>query len=484
MPPKRHDIRDMPILTITKLLILYGRILLQGTIILGDPGSGKSSTSRRQIIRGLLRAGFGIFFCTTKPEDTADYIADVKACSRESDLIVFSPDSGHTYDPIAYEWERTTGRGAKDVETIVDYFDTLLSLGKNYSGGGDQRFFELASQQITRVACHLIKLAGEPMSIPNIARAIASFPSYLGEEETDEWQKHAYTAALIRTIEQRADSLSKEDWENLVAATEFVFRHWAKLDERPRSSIAMTFAGMADRFLYNPAKKLFASGNYSFTPAQVTHEHKCIILDFPVNELGKEGARLIQSMIKLTFQRDWLRHTYTPGCCNGGAIVQDEFQLLITKFENHFAQTCRGSGIAAIYITQNLHNLAEELGEAQPGSKTRAFLGNLGLKIAHRCTCPDTCNYLSDIIGKRYTYLDNYSGGGSTDNSHTHFSSGGTRQLAAILDPIAFTALRRPDSQSPLSEAILYCGGETFASANNHQHPEERNYLRVLFSRE
>src|ERR1700728_507310 len=255
MPNNAKDLRDTPILSLTEIDCLSARTLFQGTAIFGDPGSGKSSTSLMQIIRALLLAGFGFLFCTTKPEDTQNYIAYVRKCGREKDLIVFSPDSGLSYDPIAHEWNRSTGRGAKDVETIVDYFDTLISLGKNYAGGGDQRFFELASQQITRVPTHLLKLAEKPVSIPNIARAISSFPTYLGAEESEEWQKHSFTAELIQAIKLRKDSLTEEDWENLQAASEFIFHRWATLDERPRSSIAMTFDGMADRFLYNPAKQ-------------------------------------------------------------------------------------------------------------------------------------------------------------------------------------------------------------------------------------
>lgn len=142
MSPRYRDILDIPILSLSKTDYLDARTLCQGgTLILGDPGSGKSSTSRKNIIFGLLRAGFGAVFCTTKPEDTADYLAMIRECGREGDACVFSPDSGMSYDALAYEFERTTGRGARDVESIVDFMDVLLSLGKTHSGGGDQRFF-------------------------------------------------------------------------------------------------------------------------------------------------------------------------------------------------------------------------------------------------------------------------------------------------------------------------------------------------------
>jgi hypothetical protein len=484
MSPRYRDIRDVPIFSYSRSDHARAGLFFRGAIILGDPDSGKSSTSRKQLVCAALRGGFGAFCCTTKPEDTADYVAYARECGRGDDVQVFGPDSGLSFDPIAHEWSRTTGRGAQDVETIVDYFDTLLSLGKNYSGGGDQRFFELASQQITRVATHVIKLAGAPLSIPNISRVISSFPNSLEEGRSEEWQKRSYTFQLLEAIEKREESLTKDEWEDLKSVTDFIFFRWATLDERPRSSIAMTFSGMSDRFLYNPTKKLFASGTCSFTPWQVTHEGKIIILDFPVNEMGKEGARLIQSMIKLTFQRDWLRHPYTPGCCNGALLVQDEFQLLITKFENHFAQTCRASGIACVYITQNILNLAEELGESQPGSKTRAFLGNIGTKIAHRCTCSDTTKYLSNLIGQEYRYLDHYSAGGSSATSDSHFTTGGGSHLAHIVEPVEFTSLKRPSRQDPLAEAIVYLGGDIFEASKTQNRPQGHNYLRVFFSRE
>src|SRR5580704_5808178 len=75
------------------------------------------------------------------------------------------------------------------------------------------------------------------------------------------------------------------------------------------------------------------------------------------------------------------------------AFTQDEFQYFVTRRDNFFQQTCRGSRVAVVCLTQNILNLSEELGEAQPGSKTKSFLGNLGLKIFLQQNETETCNY-------------------------------------------------------------------------------------------
>jgi type IV secretory pathway TraG/TraD family ATPase VirD4 len=234
---------------------------------------------------------------------------------------------------------------------------------------------------------------------------------------------------------------------------------------------------MADKFLFHPLKGLFASGAFDWTPEQITHERKLVIVDYPLLEYGRETSQLIHVMIQLTCQRAWLRHQYKPGCCNGAALMMDEFQTLMHRFQNQFVQVSRSSGICVIAMTQTILNLAEELGESQPGAKTKAFLANLGVKIALRTTCPDSAAYFSDVLGKTYQYLDNFSAGGNGESGHSHASFGGSRQLVAQVEPTVLSSLARPDGQSPFAEAIVFRGGDIFNAS-------KRNYLRVTFSRE
>jgi len=474
MSPRHENLFDRVMLSLSETDHLRFR-QMNGALVIGDPNSGKSSTVGKAWFCAFARAGCGILAHSVKSDDAVTMAGWAEDCGRGSDVQIVNEASGLRFDPLAYEWSRSTGRGGADVESIISYFSTLLSLNQPKSGGNSERFWELAAEQAMRNAIKLIQLANEPLSIVNVHRAISSFPDHLGQQDEPGWEEHSYTASLINAIRARKDTLSETQWQDLETATAFVFHRWATLDERPRSSIAMTFAGMADRFLFHPLRNNFASGAYDFTPYQVTHDRKILIIDYPSLEYGEDTACLINNMFLLTFQRDWLRHQYKPGCCNGALLYMDEFQRLMNRFQNHFVQVSRSSGIAVVALTQTILNLSEELGEAQIGAKTKAFLANLPIKIALRSTCPDSCTYYSDVIGKTYRYLDSYNAGSSGDSSHASF--GGSRQLTYKVEPFEFSNLTRPNSQNPLAEAIVFCGGDNFNAAPG------RNHLRVHFSR-
>ena len=480
MAPKT-DILDRRVLSLSEYDHLSLRDLAEGTLITGAPGSGKSSTSGKQLAFALLRTPhMGGLVLTAKAEETQNWIAYARACGREDDLIVFNAESGHCFDPIFYEFTRP-GRGAGDMESIIDLFSTLVSIGKKESGHGHDPFWERGNEKLIRNNIKLLELAGEPISIANIDRAIKSLPTQPGQYEEEGWQKESYCARLIASIKARSDSLTPDQWSDLDFATQYVFRQWPAFDERPRSSLEMTWSGMADKFLFNPFYRIFCGGKCSFTPHMTTHDGKVVICDFPLLEYGHETGRLINIILKLIFQRAWLRRKLSESP-NPLFLWQDEFQYFVTRRDNFFQQTCRGSRVAVVCLTQNILNLSEELGEDQPGSKTKSFCGNLAIKIAHQQNEPDTATFMADQIGKEYRYLTGYNAGGNQQNAHAGVS--GSAHLTHIIEPVEFTRLLKPDSSNPYAEAIVYQSGKTFNASRNEREPNGRNYLRVLFSRE
>jgi hypothetical protein len=325
-------------------------------------------------------------------------------------------------------------------------------------------------------------LAGERISIASIDRVIKSLPSHPQEYEEVAWQNTSYCAQLIAQVRARQDSLSADQWSDLDFATQYIFTKWPNFDERPRSSLEMTWSGMADKFLFNPFNRLFCSGQCTFTPEMTTHAGKIVICDFPLLEYGHETGRLINVILKLIFQRAWLRRDLKESP-NPVFLWQDEFQYFVTRRDNFFQQTCRGSRVCNVCLTQNILNLSEELGEAQPGSKTKSFLGNLSIKIFHQQNDIDTCNYAADQIGKEYRYIDNFNAG-SSDQNHSHSGFGASRQLAHIVEPVVFTGLTKPDAAQPLAQAIVYQSGKTFNATKTERNPKGCNYLSVFFSRQ
>ena len=450
--PKNDAILDRPVLSFSDSDVADFRALCEGTLVVGSAGSGKTSTSGKQLAYGLLRMpSSGGLILTAKSEETENWKAYAKACGREKDLILFNADSG-CFDPLHYEWTRP-GRGAGDLESIIDFFSTLVSINQKEAGQGHDPFWRLGNEQVMRNVIKLLDLAGKRISIANIDRVIKSLPTRVGEFEEEAWQKSSYCAQIITAIRARKESLTEDQWSDLDFATQYIFNKWPAFDERPRSSLEMTWSGMADKFLFNPFNRLFCGGKCSFTPSMTTHEGKIIICDFPLLEYGHETGKLINVILKLIFQRAWLRRNLSESP-NPVFLWQDEFQYFVTRRDNFFQQTCRGSRVAVVCLTQNILNLSEELGEAQPGSKTKSFLGNLAIKIFHQQNDTETCNYAADQIGKHYVYMDNYnsSAGGA---GQSHASVGGHKQLVHVIEPIEFTRLIKPDGNNPVTSHCL-----------------------------
>jgi len=481
LSPFRDTILDRRVLGLSDSDWLTVRSLCEGTLITGAPGSGKSSCSGQQLALALLSVPeMGGLVLTAKAEETQNWIKYAKLCGRESDLIVFNAESGLCFDPLHYEWTRP-GRGAGDLEGIIDFFSTLASISRKDVGHGHDPFWERGNEQLMRNSIKLLDLAGDPVSIATIDRVIKSLPTRPGEHEDPAWQKEAHCAQLIEKVRARQEMLSADQWSDLEFATQYIFKKWPAFDERPRSSLEMTWSGMADRFLFNPFNRIFCSGKCSFTPEMTTRDRKIVICDFPMLEFGQETGRTTNVICKLIFQRAWLRRDLADSP-NPAFLWQDEAQYFITRRDNFFQQTCRGSRIANVCLTQNILNLSEELGEAQPGSKTKSLLGNLGIKIFHQQNDTETCQFASDQIGREYRYLDSFNAG-FADQGGSHSGISGSRQLAHIVEPVEFTRLAKPDGDSPLAQAIIYQSGKTFNATKTAQNPRGRSYLSVMFSR-
>jgi hypothetical protein len=71
----------------------------------------------------------------------------------------------------------------------------------------------------------------------------------------------------------------------------------------------MMWSGMADKFLFNPLNRIFCGGKCDFTPEDTIFDNKIIICDWPLLEYGHETGRTINIILKLIFQRAWLRRS-------------------------------------------------------------------------------------------------------------------------------------------------------------------------------
>jgi hypothetical protein len=170
--PNRDDI-----LVLSDNDFLDVRALCEGTLITGAPGSGKTTTSGRQLAYGLLRIpNSGGVILTAKAEETQNWSKYAKACGREKDLIVFNAESEHRFDPLHYEFSLREGRGVGDMESIIDLFSTLCSIGTREVGHGHDPFGNAATSNLSGIvlSCSISPGNGfqSPASIGSLNRSL------------------------------------------------------------------------------------------------------------------------------------------------------------------------------------------------------------------------------------------------------------------------------------------------------------------------
>src|ERR1017187_6624515 len=108
---KHDDILDRPILSLSDVDHLRLRDLVEGTLITGAPGSGKSSTSGKQLAFGLLRTPrMGGLVLTAKAEETQNWIAYAKACGREEIWMEGAGTKRFSFALLLHDWSGA-GRG-------------------------------------------------------------------------------------------------------------------------------------------------------------------------------------------------------------------------------------------------------------------------------------------------------------------------------------------------------------------------------------
>jgi hypothetical protein len=423
----------------------------------------------------------GALILTVKSNETARFIEYARIIDRANDVRVFNAESGLSFDFLHYFWN-SGGRAAGQIETIVEIFTDLMSVGKVYSQSSGERYFEQAVEELMRATLVVLSNAGEQISITAIHRVISSLPNEREQVDSEEWQKSSECSRIIAKLKARKEAFSPSQWADLDIAILHLLEKWPSLDSRTRSNIESTWSGLSSKFTYDPIRSMFSSGRVDWTPGEITHDGLIVIADISVLEFSRELARTCQILIKTVHQRAWLRHTYKPGCCNGAVIFEDEFAFLASRFDPHFHMVCRESAIAPVCISQNILSIAAEgFGEQMPGSNTLGFLGLFGTRFFLQNNETVTNQYASDLVGQEYQDVPGWNAG--QGQQHSHFGVSANQQLKHLLEPIEFQRLARPDGENPLAEVICYNSGRSFNATKTPARPQGLPYLRVYFSR-
>ena len=443
---------------------------VQGTLILGETGGGKSSGSGKELSLSMLRSGFGGLVLCAKPDEAQVWIDRAKKAGRGSDLIVVGPGNPWRFNPFTHE-ARRRGPGAGHVETLVALFSSLLELTQKNSGAGSsgregEQYWLRACLQLVRNFLTLLVLSGDPVTVDALYRAIVSAPTSIDQSCSSAWKASSFCHRLLT----QADGRPKNDRErrDFGLTADFIMLELPALSDRTRSVIVSMFTSLIDCLNRGELHALFGTDS-TFTP-ESSQFGRIVVCDLSVKEHGVTGLLanvLLKHVWQLAMERRDLTQNPRPVF-----LWMDEAQHFLTSTDQLFLTTARSSRVATVLLTQNLPTLYAAFGAGEKGkAEVDSLLGNCCTKLLHSNTCPVTNEWGSSIIGKTDYLHASGSSSGTQDwaatalglGSDSTATAGFSESLEWELQPNVFPCLRCGGERNRfLVDAILIQSGKVF----------------------
>jgi hypothetical protein len=471
-----------PLFRLSKQDVITIGNAVEGILVTGASGSGKSSGSGKYIALSFLRAGFGGIVLCAKPDERATWERYCREAGRSDDLIIFSPSQPWRYNFIDHELNRA-GEGAGLTENILNLFSTVTEMierGSGQGGGGrqDEAYWRRSNRQLCRNLIDLLVFAKGTISIPELYRLAVSAPTSMDQVRSEEWKKRSFCFHCLAEADKRPKTPRQTNDFGIVA--DYFLLEFPGLSEKTRSVVMSTFTSMIDVLNRGVLRELFCEGT-NLTP-DVIPQGKIIVVDLSVKEYGEVGL-CANVLMKYTFMRSIERRDVGANS-RPVFLWQDEGQLFSTNFDMPFQTTARASRVATVVMTQSINNFYA-LGEGQQGkAQADSIFGNLNLKIWHANADPVTNEWASTQVGRCKQYMVN------TNSSHqpadwmsvamgtstSQMSAGVSEQYEYALQPSAFSRLRTGGLANQREvDAIVFCSGLCFQATG-------KNWMRVTFS--
>lgn len=488
--PARHSSSpwdlSSPLLTWNRADAWTLRDAVEGTLVLGATGSGKSSGSGRAIALAMLRAGFGGLVLTAKADERMLWEGYCREAGRLDDLAVFGRHEPHRFNFLEHEATRQ-GAGGGLTENVVNLLSTVLEVAeRNSAGGGDGRedsgYWKRANRQLCRNVVDLLLLAKGRVTVPDLYRVIVSAPTSLEQLRSEEWKARSLCFRCLAEADARLKTPREQSDFEIVA--DYFMLEFPALSDKTRSVVVSTFTSMVDVLNRGLLRELFC-GETNVAPEAVL-DGRIILIDLPVKEFAEVG-QFAQVLWKYTFQRSAERRDIAANP-RGVFLWADEAHHFVTSYDMQFQTTCRSSRVATVLLSQNYSNFIAALGGGEKGqAETDSLLANLNTKVLHANGDPVTNEWASGLIGRSRQFVANGSSTYTAEDQASAVlglewlgasgstSAGFSEAFEYEVQPREFTRLRTGGpANRGLVDAIVFQNGRVFRESG-------RTWLPVTF---
>lgn len=434
---------------------------MAGIQVFGATGSGKTSGSLACLARGMMRDGWGMLVLTTRPGEAEQWIRWAQTAGRSQDVLRIEPGGPHHFNFLDY-LDRHPDAGARIATNIGDTLMTLARHAKPKSHGSEtsEFFSESASYMVTQTI-HLLRAAGEPMTLQNIGAVISSAPNHPVEIESESFEDR-YVAKLLRRAEERSS-------ETVPRLCQYFLREFPSQNERTRGDVIATLTSVVFRFSESPFDELIASPRGNNYLPELVDTGRIMILDCPVIRFQQAG-RLYQIAMKHLVQQAILRRP-DADTTRPVAIFADEAQNFATHADYAYQAVCRAHRGSTVYATQTVDNYREAVGSKDA---VEALLASLVTKVFH-ANAGETNSWAEKLIASDWRMMASESMNQRGEQHQASFGVSQSSQIHPQVLAVEFTRLRNGGARNGgLVDAIIFQPGRQF-------HQTNRPILRTVF---
>lgn len=448
---------------------------LEGTLIVGGTGSGKTSGSGRAIAESFLALGFGGLVLTAKDDERALWEHYAERTGRSEQLCMVRPGGPFKFNFLDYQTRLSDEHGGS-TENVVELFHSVLEAFSRSKRTVDS-FWSNAAKQLLRNIVRIMRAAKEPFSLKTIRHFLSEMPRDIKAAQEGGWRKTPTFGRLIATASRIAGSSPGVDLEE-------AFRYWTadfpNLWHETRSTITADFAGLVDLF-FEPAIYSLFGQETTLTPEAV-FDGAIVVVDLSIKKHHATG-RLAQLFWKHLFQLAVERRHDAVGDARRPVFLwADEAQYFVAETDLMFQATARSSRCATVYLTQTLPGFQAATGGDQSRERTDGLFANLTTKIIHANGDPATNKWAAEQVGRVVQYRASV-----TTNSPQAPMGFGFRELFAHMtrhpqssvstrpemdfeiQPGEFSKLRTGSAKNnKLVDAIFMKSGACFSNGKHH----------------
>lgn len=470
------DDLDRPLFRLGANDVMSVRDLLNGGLLVtGITGSGKSSSSGRQLGIALARDPntYGLIL-SAKPVDDLAMWKRIFANAGQSDrLLVFDADQS----PLRFNFlaEAARGGSTRDIVQCILTISETLRFGSHAKGGDNDAFWRTQTERVLHHAVEVLQVARGAVTASELQQFISTAAVQKASLHDPGWRTSFHSQCLERA---HATPKSTQGQHDYLQAVDFWCSEFPQWEDRLRTSVLAQVFGVL--FIFNSGlvhERVSTTTNFTFD--DLRRERRWLLVDTSPSALGPNGT-FIGAGFKFLMQRYVLRQAAGVGDPIH-VIWCDEAQQWANEFDGAYIAQCRSHRGCLVFLTQSIHGF-HPLDSGNNKAKSLTLLGNFATRIFHALGDVETAHWASESLGQR---LETHIGGSSQPSASIldemmgrgQFTSNFSSQYEPVLQPAALmTGLTRMGGPAHdyLCDALVIRPGRPFSSGEN--------YLHVVFS--